>query len=130
MRCPDCGSVYTSKDNYCRACGLRLRQSNLPALRERSLPVLWRAIPPSIWRGAALVVASAALELLRREALRRLSAPVEPSGWPTLSNRNERGLDGLARPIISQLDRNRTSPAAAGGELVELLFWRRWSARR
>lgn len=75
MYCPDCGRLYDAVDNFCRFCGHPLRSRLSLVLSPRLLPQIWRETRSNLWRGLAALVLGTALEVVRREAVRRLSAP-------------------------------------------------------
>lgn len=98
MFCPDCGRPYDAVDNFCRFCGHPLRSRLSLALSPRLLPQVWRETRSNLWRGLAALAVGTTLELVRREAVRRLSPPAQP--WKAAASRRnapppEAGGDGL-----------------------------------
>ncbi len=85
MSCPDCGRSYDAVDNFCRFCGHPLRSRLSLMLSPRLLPQVWRETRSNLWRGLAAIVVGTTLELVRREAVRRLSTPAKP--WKAADDR-------------------------------------------
>ncbi|MBI2939174.1 MAG: zinc ribbon domain-containing protein [Chloroflexi bacterium] len=88
MICTHCGASTAVGDNFCRYCGTPLRIVRLPANLSQRVPMVWQ--PTTVWRGLAAVAVGTALELLRRELVRRL----ESDGQPAMP----RGLGAVLTP--------------------------------
>ncbi|MFQ6058634.1 MAG: zinc ribbon domain-containing protein [Anaerolineae bacterium] len=73
MRCPNCGTVCSSEDNFCRKCGASLISRNLPAVPQAGYPVPWEQVKRGLVRGAAALAVGTALELARRGIQRHLT---------------------------------------------------------
>ncbi len=72
--CSRCSTVCEPDDNFCRNCGLGLRDDGrLPALRDNGLPVVWRPrVPAVVIKSAAFVAAGTIAELLVRRLVRNM----------------------------------------------------------
>lgn len=88
MFCPDCGRPYDAVDNFCRFCGHPLRSRLSLLLSPRLLPQVWRETRSNLWRGLAALAVGTTLELVRREAARRLSLPAKP--WKAAARRSRK----------------------------------------
>jgi hypothetical protein len=71
--CGRCATVCDPEDNFCRHCGLALREAHLPSVRDgRSLPAVWRPrVPAVVLKGAAFVAAGTLAEVVVRRLVRR-----------------------------------------------------------
>jgi len=79
MYCSNCGEPYSARDNFCRNCGMPFHSAEVPAVGSSLLPATWRQMKPALWQGITALAVGTALELLRREVQRRLSAPLAPA---------------------------------------------------
>ncbi|OGO50590.1 MAG: hypothetical protein A2148_04915 [Chloroflexi bacterium RBG_16_68_14] len=84
--CGRCATVCDPEDNFCRQCGLPLREQYLPSVREgRELPAVWQpSLPAAVVKGAVFVAAGTLGQrllrsLLRRALQRRRPAPRTPA---------------------------------------------------
>jgi hypothetical protein len=70
--CSRCSSACDLNDNFCRTCGLNVRDDDrLPAVRSSALPVVWRPpVPVVVIKSAAFVVAGTIAEVLVRRLVR------------------------------------------------------------
>lgn len=75
MRCAQCGARIGPDYSYCHECGSALRRNGLPTVVSRSiLPVPWTLARGPVIRGVAALVIGTAVELARREVVRRATA--------------------------------------------------------
>ncbi len=80
MRCAHCGIRVDLEDNFCRQCGAVLNSHRLPTVVSRSLlPLPWTLAKGRVLQGVAALAVGTAVELMRREVVRR-TAPPDPSG--------------------------------------------------
>ena len=62
--CPDCAEAHDATDNYCRNCGMFLRDSRMPVARPAAaLEVRRPALPTPIRRAATAIVVGTALKI-------------------------------------------------------------------
>jgi hypothetical protein len=67
--CSACGTGIDAQDNFCRRCGLAVRQDRLPAVRGATAPTLWRPqVSPAV-KGAAVMAAGTIGQFLFRRAV-------------------------------------------------------------
>jgi hypothetical protein len=79
MRCARCGALTDAADSYCRGCGTVLNRTGLPTVVSRSLlPVPWTLAKGPVVRSVAALLVGAAVELARREVVRR-ATPSDPT---------------------------------------------------
>lgn len=73
LLCGRCAQVCDPEDNFCRQCGLPLREQYLPSVREgRALPAVWQpSLPAAVVKGAAYIAAGTLAQRLLRSLLRR-----------------------------------------------------------
>jgi hypothetical protein len=118
MRCARCGASTDSADSYCRGCGTVLNRTGLPTVVSRALlPVPWTLAKGPVVRGVAALLVGAAVELARREVVRR-ATPSDPI--PALSSL----LSGV--PVEAKRGRFPWSRVPRGEyEIVETVVQRR-----
>ncbi len=64
LACPDCAEPHDATDNYCRNCGMFLRDHRLPVARPAAaLEVRRPALPTPIRRAATAIVLGTALKI-------------------------------------------------------------------
>ena len=83
LACPDCAAPHDATDNYCRNCGMFLRERRMPVprapaaleVRRPALPAPVRRAATAIAIGTALkITANIAGKLLARRAAARVSS--------------------------------------------------------
>lgn len=85
MRCASCGAFFDPGDNYCRHCGEQLNHGGLSMVVSRSLlPVPWSMAKGPVLRGVAALIVGTAVELVRREVVKRTSQAIESKALATL----------------------------------------------
>ena len=125
LRCDNCGAERARLDSYCRRCGTTLPavDSSVPAfdggadfslLRlPTGLPIPWVPVRPKLWQGLAALAVGTALEILRREMTRRLSAA---AGLPAVADPpSSRQL-----PALVERAQPPARPSPRGEEAVEV----------
>ena len=125
LRCESCGSVVTAFDSRCPQCGaaigaIDLLQQGTMALTksDNHLPAPWKPVRPRLWQGLAALAVGTALELLRREVVRRLTAPSAPPKTRSIVSR------GPLRPDPLRLDKE-DDRSEGEYELHEFFYFRR-----
>ena len=103
MRCPKCQAYCGRNDNYCRHCGLALRNLRLPVKRNAAVPAVWQQAAATVAQGLAAVALGALAEMALRALARRAVGSL-----PSL----------LARPKSRPPD-GRSLPAKGDGHLPE-----------
>lgn len=69
--CVRCATECEPEDNFCRHCGLPLRDPQLPSIRDgHNVPAVWRPQVPAVVRGAAVVAAGTVAEIVVRRLVR------------------------------------------------------------
>ena len=64
LDCPDCAEPYDATDNYCRNCGMFLRESRMPAPRPvMALEPRRPALPTPVRRAATAIAIGTALKI-------------------------------------------------------------------
>ena len=64
LDCPDCAEPYDATDNYCRNCGMFLRESRMPAPRPvMALEPRRPALPAPVRRAATAIAIGTALKI-------------------------------------------------------------------
>ena len=66
MRCQRCESYCGRSDNFCRGCGLSVREARLPMKVNAQEPAIWQGAAPVIAKGVAAVAIGAAAEIALR----------------------------------------------------------------
>ena len=74
MVCPNCGSLHTASDNFCRHCGWNLRGANVPmVIEQKHVPALYHAERALVVGGATTIALSVAVWIARRWLLPHLA---------------------------------------------------------
>jgi len=69
--CGRCSTVCDGADNFCRQCGISLREEQLPSVRPAGLPAVRAPSARSmVVRGAAFVAAGKIAEIVARRVVR------------------------------------------------------------
>jgi hypothetical protein len=112
--CGRCATVCDPDDDFCRHCGMALRDAGLPALRNgANVPAVWQPrIRGVAVKGAAFIAVGTLAEMLVRRMVRRALAP----------------LAGKPRPARGRPE--MTSSDAAEGVESETLLLRHIRIRR
>ena len=85
MRCARCGSRSDESDSFCRRCGSKLSREGAPTIVSSSLlPAPWGLVRNSVGKGLVAVAAGTAVELLRRELIRRIATTAATEVLPAL----------------------------------------------
>ncbi len=129
MHCQQCGARCAPDDIYCSRCGVPLSRSGpLVPFGARGLPVPWKQVRSGVVRGAVVLAAGTAIELLRREVMRRATpanlADMVTRLWQARPQR--RKIEATSVPVHVQ-----PSPVPDEGLAeVRAFFFRRVVVRR
>jgi hypothetical protein len=76
--CGRCATVCDPDDDFCRHCGMALRDERLPSVRNgATVPAVWQPrIRGVAVKGAAFIAAGTIAEMLVRRMVRRALAPL------------------------------------------------------
>ena len=108
LLCGRCATTYDAEDNFCRQCGLSLRDDPLPVPNESNMPTIWQPpLPVAVVKGAAFVAAGTIAEFLLRRIVGRAfrattqhtQSPV-PSQPASVEQRN--GSQDEATHVVSE----------------------------
>jgi hypothetical protein len=96
--CGRCASGCEVDDNFCRNCGLALRDQSLPAVREQRVPVARQsAVRALAIRGATTIAVGAFVQLvaarLARNALERITPAQRPTRLGVVPRRHPEAED-------------------------------------
>lgn len=92
--CTACSATLDDSDNFCRACGAALAETQLPATRDTASVTLWRPQASPVVKGAAVMAAGTIGQFVFRRVVSNLfsTAPKKPRHRAVRVRRTNDGL--------------------------------------